>query len=127
MLWFFSQTAAIISRNSRTGSSRVRRVKNTPAVSSSTAISEMPMPPPTGRVNKSPQSKLYTVSIKWDILRSLLLCDYFIIIQYFRFVNQKIQAQGKQKIRTLLLSRKGSDFHCLVRIRGLEPPPSCPD
>ena len=33
----------------------------------------------------------------------------------------------KQKIRTLLLSRKGSDFHCLVRIRGLEPPPSCPD
>ena len=32
-----------------------------------------------------------------------------------------------QKIRTLLLSRKGSDFHCLVRIRGLEPPPSCPD
>ena len=33
----------------------------------------------------------------------------------------------KQKIRTLLLLRKGSDFHCLVRIRGLEPPPSCPD
>ena len=33
----------------------------------------------------------------------------------------------KQKIRTLLLSRKGSDFHGLVRIRGLEPPPSCPD
>ena len=33
----------------------------------------------------------------------------------------------KRKIRTLLLSRKGSDFHCLVRIRGLEPPPSCPD
>ena len=26
----------------------------------------------------------------------------------------------KPKIRTLLLSRKGSDFHCLVRIRGLE-------
>ena len=79
----------------RTGSSRVRRVKNTPAVSSSTAISEMPMPPPTGRVNRSPQSRLYTVSIKWDILRSLLLCDYFIIIQHFRFVNQKIPAQGK--------------------------------
>ena len=106
MLWFFSQTAAIISRNSRTGSSRVRRVKNTPAVSSSTAISEMPMPPPTGRVNKSPQSKLYTVSIKWDILRSLLLCDYFIIIQHFRFVNQKIPAQRKQKIRTLLFREK---------------------
>ena len=35
--------------------------------------------------------------------------------------------QRKRKIRTLLLSRKGSDFHCLVRIRGLEPPPSCPD
>ena len=28
----------------------------------------------------------------------------------------------KQKIRTLLLSRKGSDFHCLVRWKGLEPP-----
>ena len=27
----------------------------------------------------------------------------------------------KQKIRTLLLSRKGSDFHCLVHHRGLEP------
>ena len=126
MLWFFSQTAAIISRNSRTGSSRVRRVKNTPAVSSNTAISEMPMPPPTGRVNKSPQSRLYTVSIKWDIQRSLLLCDYFIIIQYFRFVNQKIPAQRK-KDPNPSLSRKGSDFPCLVRIRGLEPPPSCPD
>ena len=30
--------------------------------------------------------------------------------------------QRKQKIRTLLLSRKGSDFHCLVRWKGLEPP-----
>jgi hypothetical protein len=28
----------------------------------------------------------------------------------------------KQKIRTLLLLRKGSDFHCLVRWKGLEPP-----
>ncbi|RGW78340.1 hypothetical protein DWV51_09050 [Faecalibacterium prausnitzii] len=28
----------------------------------------------------------------------------------------------KQKIRTLLLSRKGSDFHGLVRWKGLEPP-----
>ena len=27
-----------------------------------------------------------------------------------------------KKIRTLLLSRKGSDFHCLVRWKGLEPP-----
>ena len=27
----------------------------------------------------------------------------------------------KQKIRTLLLSRKGSDFHCLVHLQGLEP------
>ena len=28
----------------------------------------------------------------------------------------------KQKIRTLLLLRKGSDFHYLVRWKGLEPP-----
>ena len=28
----------------------------------------------------------------------------------------------KQIIRTLLLLRKGSDFHCLVRWKGLEPP-----
>ena len=28
----------------------------------------------------------------------------------------------KQKIRTLLLSRNGSDFHGLVRWKGLEPP-----
>ena len=28
----------------------------------------------------------------------------------------------KRKIRTLLLSRKGSDLHCLVRWKGLEPP-----
>ena len=39
-LSFFSQTAASISRNSRTGSSRVRRVKNTPAVSSRMTINE---------------------------------------------------------------------------------------
>ena len=33
----------------------------------------------------------------------------------------------KRKIRTLLLLEKGSDFVLVVRIRGLEPPPSCPD
>ena len=33
----------------------------------------------------------------------------------------------KPKIRTLLPQEKGSDFLDLVRIRGLEPPPSCPD
>ena len=33
----------------------------------------------------------------------------------------------KPKIRTLLPQEKGSDFLGLVRIRGLEPPPSCPD
>ena len=57
LLWFFSQTAEIISRNSRTGSRRVRRVKNTPAVSSSTTISEIPTPPAMGSTNKSPQRK----------------------------------------------------------------------
>ena len=36
-------------------------------------------------------------------------------------------SEENKKTRTLLLLRKGSDFHCLVRIRGLEPPPSCPD
>ena len=54
---FFSQTAASISRNSRTGSSRVRKVNQIPAVNSSTTISEMPMPPPTGSVNRSPHSR----------------------------------------------------------------------
>ena len=29
--------------------------------------------------------------------------------------------QRKQKIRNLLLSRKGSDFHGLVHLQGLEP------
>ena len=33
----------------------------------------------------------------------------------------------KRKIRTLFLLEKGSDFVLVVRIRGLEPPPSCPD
>ena len=56
-LSFFSQTAAIISRNSRTGSRRVRKVNQIPAVNSSTTISEMPMPPPTGSVNRSPHSR----------------------------------------------------------------------
>ena len=54
---FFSHTAPIISRNSRTGSSLVRRVKPIPAAKSSTTIKEMPMPPATGRVNKSPHSR----------------------------------------------------------------------
>jgi len=57
LFWFFSQTAEIISRNRRTGSSRVRRVKNTPAVSSSTTISEIPTPPAMGSTNQSPQRK----------------------------------------------------------------------
>ena len=57
LLWFFSQTAEIISRNSRTGSRRVRRVKNTPAMSSNTTISEIPTPPAMGSTNKSPQRK----------------------------------------------------------------------
>ena len=54
---FFSHTAPIISRNSRTGSSLVRRVKPIPAANSSTTIKEMPMPPATGRVNRSPHSR----------------------------------------------------------------------
>ena len=33
----------------------------------------------------------------------------------------------KRKIRTSLLLEKSSDFVLVVRIRGLEPPPSCPD
>ena len=57
LFWFFSHTAAIISRNSRTGSRRVRKVNQIPAVNSSTTISEMPMPPPTGSVNRSPHSR----------------------------------------------------------------------
>ena len=54
---FFSHTAAIISRNRRTGSSRVRKVNQMPAVSSSTTIKEMPMPPAMGRVNRSPHKR----------------------------------------------------------------------
>ena len=45
---FFSHTAAIISRNSRTGKRRVRQVNQMPAVNSSTTMKEMPMPPPSG-------------------------------------------------------------------------------
>ena len=37
-------------------------------------------------------------------------------------MNRNYHFRRKQKIRTLLLSRKGSDFHCLVRWKGLEPP-----
>ena len=54
---FFSHTAAIISRNSRTGKRRVRQVNQMPAVNSSTTMKEMPMPPPSGMVNRSPHSR----------------------------------------------------------------------
>ena len=42
--------------------------------------------------------------------------DVFRWKQGIRSVFRRIQ-----KIRTLLLSRKGSDFHCLARWKGLEP------
>ena len=32
----------------------------------------------------------------------------------------------RKEIRTLRLPALGSDFYCLVRVRGLEPPRSCP-
>ena len=54
---FFSHTAAIISRNSRTGKRRVRQVNQMPAVNSSTTMKEMPMPPPSGMVNRSPHKR----------------------------------------------------------------------
>ena len=54
---FFSQTAAIISRNRRTGSKRVRQVNQIPAENSSTTIKEMPMPPAMGKVNRSPHKR----------------------------------------------------------------------
>ena len=57
-LSFFSQTAASISRNSRTGRSLVRRVKNTPAVSSRMTINErLRVTFPRCRVSKSPHNR----------------------------------------------------------------------
>ena len=57
-LSFFSQTAASISRNKRTGSRRVRRVKNTPAVSSRMTIKEsVRVTLPRCRVSRSPHSR----------------------------------------------------------------------
>ena len=55
---FFSHTAAIISRNSRTGRSLVRRVKNTPAVSSRMTINErLRVTFPRCRVSRSPHNR----------------------------------------------------------------------
>ena len=57
-LSFFSQTAASISRNSRTGRSLVRRVKNTPAVSSKMTINErLRVTFPRCRVSRSPHNR----------------------------------------------------------------------
>ena len=57
-LSFFSQTAASISRNSRTGRSLVRRVKNTPAVSSRMTINErLRVTFPRCRVSRSPHNR----------------------------------------------------------------------
>ena len=47
----------VISRNSRTGKRRVWQVNQMPAVNSSTTMKEMPMPPPSGMVNRSPHSR----------------------------------------------------------------------
>ena len=52
-----------ISGKHRTGSSRVRTVKYRPVGIRRATSREMPIPPPMGIVNKSPQRKLYTAEI----------------------------------------------------------------
>ena len=55
-----------------------------------------------GLKNKHPQRTAPELKQPGHALRMLLLCGG--------------ARRQKQKIRTLLLSRKGSDFHCLVRV-----------